>query len=51
MRNRTIRMKRLREQRLLDEFMRTPRRLIMGAQPTLTEWASGPGRIWTMPNA
>lgn len=47
MRNGVIRKKRLREQRLLDEFLRTPRRLIMGAPgPTITEWATMPGRMW-----
>jgi hypothetical protein len=47
MRNSVVRKKRIRAQRLLDDFMRFPMRLVTPYEPTITEWASpNAGRLW-----
>lgn len=48
MRNAVVRKKRLKAQRLLDQFMRFPARLIVPHQQTVAEWASpSAGRLWS----
>ena len=49
MRNAVIRKKRLEEQRLLDQFMRTPQRIVLGIDmpqdPADIDWAAEANRI------
>lgn len=47
MRNSVIRKKRLRYERMLDEFIRFPARIVTPYQPTISEWAApSAGRLW-----
>lgn len=51
MRNKTVRMKRLRAQRLVDDFMRMPQRIVTGVPDYReTNWkAIQESRLWVIP--
>ena len=50
MRNKIIRMKRLRAQRAVDDYMRMPPRIVLGTDFRETNWkALTDNRLWVVP--